>query len=628
MSRRPRFGDLPLSWKLLLPSLGLIVVFGAVGGFLIVRDLSVRSQNALDIELSRRSLDATAVLRDRELSLLESVNFAANLEGMAASVRARDQQTAARLLQSVVALKTDLEIFAVTDADGAALVEFTRREPHAQPSRGAGRDWRAHGFVAEALADEDAAKIAGSPSVDGHGLLAIAAPVCAGRAACEPVGAAIVGVGLERVAADALQRLTSPEASAGLAIFDPSGAVLAAAGPLTAPRPPPGDEPVRVDQRIASTDAVTLYAPFDAGGRRLGTTAVSIPIEPTLASVRRTGLGLGLVLIGAIAGIAIIGILLSRLILRQVRSLVATNRALGRGDLSARAAVPWNDEIGELAERLNETAEQLQAMYQTLELRVAQRTEEVERLLRERTEFFASVSHELRTPLAVILRHAEMLLDDAYKGNGRWRAEAGSALKDSGGQLAGLIDDILELAEVEAAGLEVGLEHIDLAAALRDLRPTIEPLARAAGLRASVRVPRSGLPPVLADPRRLRQIVLNLVDNAVKYTPEGGRIDVSASALGDDVELTVSDTGVGIPPDAGNHVFEPFYRVQGTKTQAGQASSGLGLAIAKRLVEAHGGALSYTARPEGGTTFSFTLLPIDDTASPVAIGSADDERDA
>lgn len=252
-------------------------------------------------------------------------------------------------------------------------------------------------------------------------------------------------------------------------------------------------------------------------------------------------------------------------------------------------------------------AEQLQAMYSTLESRVAERTEEVERLLRERTEFFASVSHELRTPLAVILRHAEMLLDNAYRGNGRWRTDAGSALRDSGQQLSHLIDDILELAEVEAGRLDVEIEPVDVGAFLHEMRATIVPLARAAGVRATFHATDRALPPVAADPRRLRQILLNLADNAIKYSPEGGSVDLSAAGRGGVVEIVVSDTGVGIPPEAGDQIFEPFHRVKGVQTQRGQASSGLGLAIARRLAEAHGGTIGYVARDGGGTTFTVRM---------------------
>lgn len=605
-----RFGDLSLFWKLLLPFLALIVVLGVAGGYFIVRDLTSRAQASLDQDLARRSLDARSVLRDRELYLLESANLASNLEGMATSIQARDATEAARLLQSVLALKTDLDLLAVAGPDGTGLAEFARPSPGGPAQRGAGGRWSASSFVAQALRDASGGKHAGYIEAGGRTLLAIAAPVCSGDRTCAPVGATVVAAGADRLAAETLDRLARDARRAGLgvAIYDLGGRRLASAGSAAA-----GPAPALVGEHLerrtsgAGADATaTLYAPLEVRDRVVGTLAVSLRSDPAFASVRGTGWRLGLVLLAAMAGIIAIGAQLSRIILRQVRSLVATNRALGRGDLAARAEVPWKDEIGELASGVNEMAEQLQAMYATLELRVAQRTEEVERLLKERTQFFASVSHDLRTPLAVILRNSEMLLDPAYKTNGRARGEATRALQASGSQLHTLINDILTLARDEHGGTELDLEDLRLADAVRDVRGTIDALARGSGIRAKIRIPKD-LPDVRADRRRLREMILNLADNAVKYTPEGGTVEISARQTGDAVEVSVSDTGVGIPRDCGERIFEPFYRVPETTPQQGQASSGLGLAVVRRLVAAHGGHIVYESAPGAGTTFTFTL---------------------
>jgi two-component system phosphate regulon sensor histidine kinase PhoR len=115
------------------------------------------------------------------------------------------------------------------------------------------------------------------------------------------------------------------------------------------------------------------------------------------------------------------------------------------------------------------------------------------------------------------------------------------------------------------------------------------------------------LPAVRADRQRLREVIVNLVDNAAKYTPEGGSVDLSAAARNGSVVVSVKDTGVGIPPESGEFIFEPFYRVRGTRAQQGQASSGLGLALAKRVVEAQGGTISFESKVGKGTTFTFTL---------------------
>jgi signal transduction histidine kinase len=344
-------------------------------------------------------------------------------------------------------------------------------------------------------------------------------------------------------------------------------------------------------------------------GIRQGTIAVSAPTAKAFASVRGAGVRLALVLLAGLVGIVAIGIVLTRFILSQVRPLVATNRALGSGDLSARAPVLGRDELGELALGVNQMAEQLEANVETLESRVQQRTEEVRRLLRERTEFFAALSHEFRTPLAVILRQADLLLDPRTKKTPRWASQSGSMLKDSGQQLLVLINDILDLAKAEAGGLEMNLEKVRLAEAVNDLKRTISGLAKGSGLSVSIKIP-ADLPAVRADRGRLREIILNLVDNAVKYTPAGGRVELSAAARNGDVIVSVSDTGVGIPPEARENMFEPFYRVKGISAQRGQASSGLGLALTRRLVEAQGGEINYESEAGEGSTFTFTLTPV------------------
>lgn len=611
LSPRAAIEALPLFWKLLLPFLTLIAVLGASGGFLIVRDLSGRAQAALDRELAARALDARSTLRDRELYLLESANFASNIQDMARAIQSGERVSVARLLQSVLALKTDLDLLAGTSADGVGLVEFLRPTQEAEPELRSGTQWSGEGFVAEALRSETGSKSSGLLSVEGRRMLAIAAPVCSGVQTCAPVGVAIVGMGWDRLSAAALGK-EAEAASAGrtgVTIYDSSGHLLANSGLAasgTAPRFGAG-APAQRTEMAGRMRVVTVYELLEVQGRGIGTLAVSVPRDPAFASVRQAGIRLALVLLTVMGGVVLIGVGLNRFILARLRSLVATNRALGRGELSARAPALGGDELGELAAGVNQMAEQLQAIYETLELRVVQRTEEVERLLSERTEFFASISHEFRTPLAVILQHAQMLFDPTYPRNGRFGAKTGRSIKAAGDQLQLLIDDILDLAKAERGTLEVHIENVRVQDVIREMRGTIEALARGSELRTDILVPRD-LPEVRADPRRLREVIQNLVDNAIKYTPNGGRVTLEAvTGPNKTVSVSVSDTGVGIPDGAGEQIFEPFARVHETIPLRGQASSGLGLALSKRLVEAQGGTIAYVSREGAGTTFTFTL---------------------
>lgn len=271
------------------------------------------------------------------------------------------------------------------------------------------------------------------------------------------------------------------------------------------------------------------------------------------------------------------------------------------------------DEIGQVADGLDQMAAQLRASYETLESRVEQRTAEVQRLLAQRTEFFASLSHELRTPLAIILSQSDLLLlDDPDEEV----AETGRAIRQSAAQLLGVVGEILELARAESGTLEVTPEPVSLEAFTDALRPTMDGLARAGEVELTVDVP-ADLPDVAADPRRLREILVNLADNAVKYSPVGAQVTVSASREDAHVAVAVSDTGQGIPDHIGDRLFEPFFRIDGTAPRARHASTGLGLALTRRLVQAHGGEIAYDSRLGQGTTFRFTL--------PIAAVRVDEE---
>lgn len=595
------FRGLPLFTKLLIPFLLLVLVLGLAGAFLLTRDLSTRAQAALDRELSRRSLEAGAGLRGREFYLLEAASFAANLSGMADAIRSGDGTEIVRILRSVRALKTDLDHLAITDERGRVLVEYARDGAEASLARRRGRGRVADAFVTAVLAGRSGERASALARIGGAVRLGIAAPVCAEPTTCEPVGAAIASINGDALAETVMRDpIPGGGSHVGVAIFDQRGRRLAARGTSIGESPPPaGAEtgPVRRTEVVASERVAVLYAPIEVAGRRVGTLAVGQSADPAFSAVRRTAVRLSLVLLAAMAAVVALGAALSRSILAQVRPLIDTNRALGRGDLSARAPVLGDDELGELATGVNQMAEQLQASVETLESTVTQRTEEIRRLLETRTEFFASLSHEFRTPLAVILGQADRV---------QVPEQAGETIKDAARQLLGVVNDILELAQAETGGIEIEIEDVRLRDILDDLQGTIDGLAHGAGLTAIVNVPK-GLTPVRADPVRLREIMLNLIDNAVKYTPDGGVVRVEASVTDDAVSISVSDTGVGIPPEAAERIFEPFFRVPSTRPPRGGYSTGLGLALTKRLVDAQHGTIAFSSEPGVGTTFVVTL---------------------
>jgi signal transduction histidine kinase len=224
---------------------------------------------------------------------------------------------------------------------------------------------------------------------------------------------------------------------------------------------------------------------------------------------------------------------------------------------------------------------------------------------KHKSEFLANMSHELRTPLNAIIGFSEVLLERMF---GEMNEKQEDYLKDihsSGQHLLSLINDILDLAKVEAGRMELNLGRFDLPTAIDNALTLIRERALRHGISLAVEVDAT-LGEINADERKLKQILLNLLSNAVKFTPAGGCVTVSASVSAGQAEIAVTDTGVGIAVEDQAAVFEEFKQV-GTDYTRKAEGTGLGLALTRKLVELHGGAMRLQSAPGKGSTFSFTL---------------------
>lgn len=233
------------------------------------------------------------------------------------------------------------------------------------------------------------------------------------------------------------------------------------------------------------------------------------------------------------------------------------------------------------------------------------RKHEADRLNRLKSDFLASVSHELRTPLHTIIGFAE-LLDEESSGplNDEQKRFIGHIRRDSE-HLLELINDVLDLSRIEAGGLQLHSEVLELASLISEVVKAIKPIAEAKGI--ALLLESNGDIRVSADSLRLRQILYNLLTNAVKFTPMGGTIYLGTTLTDPQtVRITVSDTGIGIAHDQQAQIFERFYQV-GTTTQGVREGTGLGLAICKQLVEMHGGKIWVESQPGEGSRFHFSL---------------------
>jgi two-component system phosphate regulon sensor histidine kinase PhoR len=227
---------------------------------------------------------------------------------------------------------------------------------------------------------------------------------------------------------------------------------------------------------------------------------------------------------------------------------------------------------------------------------------ELRRLERARRELTANVSHELRTPLTSIKGFAETLLAGAMRDERTCRHFL-EIIDQEANRLVKLVDDLLDLSRLESKRLSLELGQVRVGDVVAD---AVTKMRQLAGGRALELRPAPDDVTVLADRDRLAQVMTNLLDNAIKFTPEGGRIAVGWRALNGEVEVTVADNGPGISPADLPHIFERFYKTDRSRAAAA-GGTGLGLAITKHIVEAHGGRIRVASAPGEGTTFAFTL---------------------
>jgi signal transduction histidine kinase len=303
--------------------------------------------------------------------------------------------------------------------------------------------------------------------------------------------------------------------------------------------------------------------------------------SPRLVSAFRSSL-LWTGLVAAALGIGVI-ILLTRRILVPVRQLTTAAREVGRGQLSQDIPTKGNDEIGKLAQTFNRM------------------TRELEEAETERQRMLADVAHELRTPLTNAQGYIEAIRDGLKQPS----PQTIDAIYRQILQLHRLIDDLRLLTIAESGHLELQLESQPVADLLSSVVDAFAPRAQAKGITLS-RDYSDGLPAITLDRSRISQVLGNLLENAIIHTPSGGSIAVKALHLGDRVVISVEDTGEGIPSEALPRVFDRLYRHDRSRNRA-SGGSGLGLSIAKQLIQAHGGAVGVESEVGVGTRFYFSL---------------------
>jgi signal transduction histidine kinase len=287
-----------------------------------------------------------------------------------------------------------------------------------------------------------------------------------------------------------------------------------------------------------------------------------------------------------------LGLLVSGSFLAPLRKTQARLAAIAAGDLSGRVDVPNRDEIGALAADVNRMSDELQRVYRELEL-----------ASERKSEYVTTMSHELRTPLNAIIGFSEVLHEQMFGDLNERQLDYVGEVLEAGRHLLSLINDLLDLAKIEGGRMELDLTRVAVPAVLESAIALHAERAARAGIALHLTSEPAEIV-VTADERRLRQVVFNLISNAVKFTPAGGRVEVSARVDDGGVEIAVADTGLGIPPDDLDSIFDEFEQGRNGKMVEG---TGLGLPLARRLVEVHGGRLWVDSEVGRGSTFRFTL---------------------
>jgi len=340
--------------------------------------------------------------------------------------------------------------------------------------------------------------------------------------------------------------------------------------------------------QMVSREEYDIGIPITVEGREVGRLLLgyqpSILNRPFDRFLGRFYLALALGGLGGTGIALLLGVLLARSMTSPLRELTRAAQAMSRGDLEQRITVRSDDELGELARAFNQLSEELVQAQQL------------------RRQMSADVAHELRTPLSLILGHAEGLADGVLEPT----EETFEVVHDEARRLSRLVDDLHTLSLADAGELSLQREPTAPAALLRTTVAAQRPAAEVRGVNLTMDV-QEDLPLVDVDPDRLVQVLHNLVSNALRYTPQDGRIELSAfSGESGWVTITVRDTGPGIPEEDLPHVFERFYRGDKARHRA-EGGSGLGLAIARSIVEMQGGRIRAENGPGGGARFVIEL---------------------
>lgn len=359
--------------------------------------------------------------------------------------------------------------------------------------------------------------------------------------------------------------------------------VVDQAGKVIIQVPDPGRLPESFNAQVQPDRGVPIIVDGEQVGTYYNLGLRFDPRVPLSVQIRRLYTALVMASVGAVLASILLGVLLARSLTRTLRELKTATQKVARGDLEQQVPIRSQDELGELADSFNQMSADL---VKSRDLR---------------RQMTADIAHELRTPLTVVLGHTEALSDGQLPPD----PETFDIIYDETKRLNRLVDDLRTLSLSDAGELHLNLQLISPGDLLERAAAARKQEALGSEIQLQVEAVEC-LPRVNVDADRMTQVLVNLLDNALRYTPAGGKINLIARPVGESVEMVVRDTGPGIAQPDQEHLFERFYRADGSR-QREEGGSGLGLAIAKSLVEHQGGQIRVESQPGEGAAFIVEL---------------------
>jgi len=356
----------------------------------------------------------------------------------------------------------------------------------------------------------------------------------------------------------------------------------------------------RLGTSIRRSPTLGVNSLYVAGPVKAGAARLAVPLREVRSQVTEIRRKLLLYMALAFLPAILLAGFFARYFSTRLGAIIDYASTLATGDFSARLARIGNDELGTLGRQLNETGDKLRLMFEELQ----HEHMEMEKLERVRKDFVINVSHELRTPLASIQGYTETLLDGAIHDSAN-NVKFLQIIQQNAERLGRLTADLLTLSRIELKSQRFQFASYYLNSLLVDSVESLQPVADKKNITLHL-IPVDGKREVFCDSEAVHQMMSNLLDNAIKYTPQGGHITVSTEDLPDGMRVSVRDTGIGIPQDELPRLFERFYRVDKARSRE-MGGTGLGLAIVKHMALAQGGAVGVESTPDQGSTFWFTL---------------------